>query len=67
MPEAEREKLAALQQRYSQLEALLPTSMNDFADLDADQLDAKLVDIELVTAEMMVINAAERAILEELE
>jgi hypothetical protein len=29
--------------------------------------NCRLADIELVTAEMMVINAAERAILEELE
>ena len=46
---------------------MLPAGVNDFADLAAAEFDAKLADIELVTAEMMVINAAERAILEELE
>jgi hypothetical protein len=44
IPEAEWAKLMALQQRHSQLEALLPSGMNDFADLDAGQLDAKLAD-----------------------
>ena len=67
IPPAELEKLMALQARHQQLEAMLPSGLNDFAGLDAVQLDSKLADIELVTAEMMVINAAERAILEELE
>ena len=53
--------------RHQQLLAMLPAGVNDFADLAAAEFDAKLADIELVTAEMMVINAAERAILEELE
>jgi hypothetical protein len=65
LPEAERAKLEALQQRCSQLLAMLPTDINDL--LDADQLDAKLADIELISAEMMAINAAERAVLDELE
>jgi hypothetical protein len=40
--------------------------MNDFADLDAGQLDAKLADIEMISTEMLAVSAAERAILEEL-
>lgn len=62
-----RRTLIALQARHQQLLAMLPAGVNDFADLAAAEFDAKLADIELVTAEMMVINAAERAILEELE
>jgi hypothetical protein len=67
VPPAVLEQLMALQARHQQLEAMLPSGLNDFADLAAAEFDAKLADIELVTAEMMVINAAERAILEELE
>jgi hypothetical protein len=67
IPPAELEQLIALQARHQQLLAMLPAGVNDFADLAAAEFDAKLADIELVTAEMMVINAAERAILEELE
>ena len=66
IPEAEWAKLMALQQRHSQLEALLPSGMNDFADLDAGQLDAKLADIEMISTEMLAVGAAERVILEEL-
>jgi hypothetical protein len=67
VPPAEWEKLMALQARHEQLLAMLPGNVNDFDGLDAGQFNDKLLDIELVTAEMMVINAAERAILEELE
>ena len=55
-----------LEQRYSRLLAMLPTDANELADLDAASLDTRLADIELIAAEMMKINAAERAILEGL-
>lgn len=67
VPEAEWAKLMALQQRNDQLQALLPNGLNDFLGLDADQFNSKLVDVELISAEMMKINAAERSILEELD
>jgi len=64
VPEAEREKLLQLQQRYDVLLAmLLPTDADELADLDAASLDAKLAEVELIAAEMMSVNAAERAIL----
>src|SRR3981189_458913 len=58
IPPAELEQLIALQARHQQLLAMLPAGVNDFADLPAAEFAAKLADIELVTAEMMVINAA---------
>jgi hypothetical protein len=67
IPEAEWAKLMALQARQEQLGAMLPGGMNDFAGLDADQLDSKLADIEMISTEMLAISAAEIAILEELE
>jgi hypothetical protein len=57
----------ALQAREQQLEAMLPSGLNDFAGLDADQLDSKLADIEMIATEMLAVGAAEIAILEELE
>lgn len=66
VPEAERAKLMALQARYRRLLAMLPTDPNELAELDAAGLDARLDDIELITAEMADINAAERAILDGL-
>jgi hypothetical protein len=48
VPEAVRLQLIALQARYSQLLAMLPTDPNELADLDAADLDAKLADIELI-------------------
>jgi hypothetical protein len=49
-----------------QLQALLPGGLNDFAGLDADQLDSKLADIEMISTEMLAAGAAEIAILEGL-
>jgi hypothetical protein len=66
IPEAEWAKLMALQARQEQLLAMLPGSLNDFAGLDADQLDSKLADIEMISTEMLAVSAAERVILEEL-
>jgi hypothetical protein len=66
VPAAELEKLMALQARQEQLLAMLPGGLNDFAGLDADQLDSKLADIEMISTEMLAVSAAERAILEEL-
>ncbi len=66
VPEAGSAKLEALQQRHSQLLAMLPTDVNEFDELDTDQLDAKLADIELIATEMTAINDAQQAILDEL-
>ena len=66
IPEAEWAKLMALQARQEQLLAMLPGGLNDFAGLDADQLDSKLADIEMISTEMLAVSAAERVILEEL-
>jgi len=67
IPEAEWAKLMVLQARQEQLEAMLPGGLNDFVGLDADQIESKLADIEMISAEMLVVAAAERAILEELD
>jgi hypothetical protein len=67
IPDAEWAQLMALREREDQLQAMLPTGLSDFLDLDADQFNSKLADIELISAEMLKINAAEKAILEELE
>lgn len=68
VPEAVRERLLALQQRYCALVALLPTlkTFDDMMALTADELESKLTDIELVALEMDVINAAQRKILDDL-
>jgi hypothetical protein len=62
----EHEKLAALQARHSRLLAMLPADADAFADLDPDQLDDKLIDIEMITAEMLAVTNAQLAILDEL-
>jgi hypothetical protein len=66
VPKPVRAQLQQPQARYRRLSAMLPTNVNDLADLDPDDLDAKLADIELIATEMQRVSAAEIAILEEL-
>jgi hypothetical protein len=66
IPEAEWAQLMVLQAREDQLQAMLPSGLNDFIGLDADQLDSKLADIEMIAAEMLAVGAAQQAILEGL-
>jgi hypothetical protein len=64
---AEWGKLQALQRRYDALAALLPSGdVDELVNLDAATLDSTLANIELVSAEMLRVSAAERAILEGL-
>ena len=66
IPPAELEQLIALQARHQQLLAMLPAGVNDFAGTPANLIPSSPTS-NWSRAEMMVINAAERAILEELE
>jgi hypothetical protein len=67
VPEAERLQLLALAQRYRQLVVQLPTDPDELANLDPTDFAAALDNIELISAELQTINAAQHAILEELE
>ena len=61
-----RAQLLALQARYRSLLMMLPTNVSDFDELDDDAFDAALADMDLIAAEMAVINDAQRAILDGL-
>jgi hypothetical protein len=61
-----RAQLLTLQARYRSLLAMLPTNVSDFDELDDDAFDSALADMDLIAAEMAVINDAQRAILDGL-
>lgn len=63
----ERQQLQQLQARWCRLLAMLPSDLNELAELEDDQLSAAFEDAELISAEMMVINDAQLAILDELD
>jgi hypothetical protein len=66
MPEAERVKLLALQARHRRLLTMLPTDVDDLAELDTAHLEARLADIEMIATEMLTITDVQRTILFEL-
>jgi hypothetical protein len=66
VPDAAREELQQLRQRYDALDAMLPSDVDELTSLDAADLDATLANIELISAEMLRISGEEIAILEEL-
>jgi hypothetical protein len=66
VPEAVREQLKILQARYRSLLAMLPHDPDELYELDQADFGAALDTIELVATEMVRINAAQMAILDDL-
>ena len=61
------QQLQQLQARWYRLLSMLPHDLSALADLEDDKLSAAFEDAELISAEMMVINDAQLAILDELD